>query len=226
MGCSRRINPVGHSYSSLEYSVSNTLPYDNACGGKRSTNQEIVDQIPSKYTPNKYTSNPENSFIPTVSALDINTSNLFYNISNDPNILTMTPFDQIYYSDSNEEHIHISVQTKMNLLNEITNSNFPPYAASVTPTTNNVGSVKADTPIMGSFTIMNTGAERIDLEIASPQWGVNLEGQSANHIVNKILMPGWSATINYSGTICADYGHLHKPLRLMIMHIISIRHIQ
>jgi hypothetical protein len=50
----------------------------------------------------------------------INTSNLFYNISADPNILSKTPFDAIYYPiDTNEIHANISPKCVAWLLNEL-----------------------------------------------------------------------------------------------------------
>ncbi len=90
-----------------------------------------------------------------------------------------------------------------------------PTAITVTPTTNNVGSIKADTPISGSFIITNAGNVTLDLEITSPM-NINLEGQSPAHIVNMMLLPGWGAPINYSGTVggAVSYGPFTQTITI------------
>ncbi len=107
---------------SLLVSIKNSLPYDNAPGGFRVTNRDIADGS-THYGPFTYgdiiTANPAHCFIPTISALDINTTDLFYNIAGDPDILSKTPFDAIYYPPKNQEHVFISPHSVDWVLNEL-----------------------------------------------------------------------------------------------------------
>ncbi len=90
----------------LNVSVFSPKPYDNAPGGMRSTFAEMgalelpVGEITVLHG--------NHAYIPTLSALDIDEDNLFYNLSNDPNIMSLTPFDSIYWSDDNYDHTYIS----------------------------------------------------------------------------------------------------------------------
>jgi hypothetical protein len=87
--------------------MSNSKPYDNAPGGTRTTAADIA----ASDTDGKgdiTTEISKHCFIPTISALDINTSNLFYNVDQASNILSLTPFDNIYYPQTSEEHVYIS----------------------------------------------------------------------------------------------------------------------
>ena len=58
-------------------------------------------------------------FVPTVSALDIDTEELFYDIAGDPSIMSHTPFDTIYYPSVNEAHVFISPQCADQVLEEV-----------------------------------------------------------------------------------------------------------
>ena len=53
---------------------------------------------------------PSHCFIPTISALDLATSDLFYDIAGEPDLLAMTPFDAVYFPAENEEHVAITAQ--------------------------------------------------------------------------------------------------------------------
>lgn len=136
-----RINPFGPLNERKHYvSVMNTYPYDNAPGGFRSTNKEIAD---SETEYGDITSpNPNHCFIPTVSALDINTSDLFYNIKNDPNILSKTPFNAIYYPvsdpNTNQAHVAITSETVGWVFNELVPDNIV-----LNGNTRNAGDIKA-----------------------------------------------------------------------------------
>jgi len=59
------------------------------------------------------------AYMPTISALDIETDDLFYNLSTDPNIMELTPFDSIYWSADNYDHIFISPETATRVIAEI-----------------------------------------------------------------------------------------------------------
>jgi len=93
---------------SLNVQVSGTSPYDNAPGGTNNTMEQMALAGTGGYG-QIGTEISNHCFIPTVSSLAINTSNLFYNISTDPNIMEKTPFDTIYYPlNTNEPHAFIS----------------------------------------------------------------------------------------------------------------------
>ena len=62
---------------------------------------------------------PNHCFIPTVSALALGTTDLFYDIAGDPAILTMTPFDAVYFPLDNEEHVSVSPENAVWFLDEI-----------------------------------------------------------------------------------------------------------
>jgi hypothetical protein len=96
--------------------ASNTFPYDNAPGGTFNTTGQIAEELSGIITTNA----SNHCFIPTVSSLAIETTDLFHNISTDPNILSKTPFDAIYYpTETNESHINISEDCVSWVLNEL-----------------------------------------------------------------------------------------------------------
>jgi hypothetical protein len=58
-------------------------------------------------------------FIPTVSALHLDTTDLFYDIAGDTSLLSLTLFDAAYYPAVNEEHVLVTPQNKEWFLSEI-----------------------------------------------------------------------------------------------------------
>lgn len=90
--------------------VVGTLPYDNMPGGF----QYFGYQIPL----NEAHANAQ-CFIPLFSSLAIPNNDNYYNVYADPTALSRTPFDAIYYSVSNSEHVSISEEKKNWLLNEM-----------------------------------------------------------------------------------------------------------
>jgi len=111
------------------------LPYDTAPGGSHDATQQIADS--SVEYGDVTTTRPYAAFVPTVSALDINTTDLFYNVAGDANIYAKTPFDKIYFATApqsykldrfatttvmfnNEQHIDITAEKAQIFLNEIT----------------------------------------------------------------------------------------------------------
>ncbi len=111
--------PIG--FYSQTISVSGTLPYDNAPGGKLDVNKQIADgdtdygDITTNY--------PNHCFIPTISSLDIQTTDLFYNVSAIPNYpypnnISITPFDAIYAPISNQDHVTVTTENIVWLVNE------------------------------------------------------------------------------------------------------------
>ena len=98
--------------SQTDIFVDGTLPYDNAPGGWRPTQQQAADLDPG--FGDILTNFPRHCFIPTVSALDLRDQNgdpldLFYDAVNDPDLLSKSPFDTVYFpAGANEEHVEIN----------------------------------------------------------------------------------------------------------------------
>ena len=97
--------------------VSGTLPWDSAPGGTRSSMAQMdavsppVGDIVALY--------PNHCFIPTVSALDINTNDPFYNVGGDPDLVAHTPYDALYVPATNEGHVTVTADNAPWLLNEL-----------------------------------------------------------------------------------------------------------
>jgi len=98
--------------------VSSTLPYDSAPGGWRASMTQL-DTTQAPYG-DIVALHPNHCFVPTVSALDLDTADLFYDVAGDPDLLAHTPFDAVYYAAAdNEEHVHISPAAAVALLAEV-----------------------------------------------------------------------------------------------------------
>ncbi len=93
------------------------FPLDNCPGGYRSSMLELQNQT-APYG-SIVAVHHNHCFIPTISSLDIDTNNYFYNAQSDPAILNRTPFDMVYFPTVNEEHIHISPAAKDWIIKEI-----------------------------------------------------------------------------------------------------------
>jgi hypothetical protein len=115
------------NYEEENIYVNNTYPYDSGAGGTRATFQELADTDTGGYG-DIIAYYPDHAFIPTISALAIqNTSDPYYNI--DANINTLsTPFDKLYYPNTNQEHIEITSESVEWLKHEIIN--YPPVFTS------------------------------------------------------------------------------------------------
>jgi hypothetical protein len=86
----------------MAVTVSGTQPYDNAPGGFRASMAQM-DSTEAPYG-DIIALHDNHCFVPTASALALDVTDLFYDIAGDPNILTHTPFDAVYYPVENEEH--------------------------------------------------------------------------------------------------------------------------
>lgn len=107
--------------SDVKHALSSVKPYDSAPGGYFNAPQLIGSTDTGGYG-NIVVHSPVTAFIPTISALDIRTDDLFYNIKTDPDILSKTPFNAIYYpsvTNENEAHVSITPEKKDILLREI-----------------------------------------------------------------------------------------------------------
>jgi flagellar hook capping protein FlgD len=63
---------------------------------------------------------PSHCFVPTISALDIATTDPFYDVAGDAALLSHTPFDAVFFpSGPNQEHVEITSPSAAWLRNEI-----------------------------------------------------------------------------------------------------------
>jgi hypothetical protein len=100
-----------------DVSVYSEHPWDNSPGGYRATFAQI-DSLEAPYG-DIIALHDNHSYIPAISALDIDTDDPFYNIAADPAIMDKTPFDSIYWCSQNLEHVEIDPYLKGVLYDEI-----------------------------------------------------------------------------------------------------------
>jgi hypothetical protein len=101
----------------MTVTVSGTLPYDSAPGGYRGTMAQM-DTTETGYG-DIVALHDNHCFIPTISALDLDVTDLFYDIAGDPNLASHTPFDAVYFPAVNEEHVSVTPQNKAWFLAEV-----------------------------------------------------------------------------------------------------------
>jgi len=90
----------------MNVTVSGAEPFDSAPGGCRFTMVQM-DTTDVPYG-DIVALRQKHCFTPTVSALDMETDDLYHDIAADPNIMSLTPFDTIYYASANTEHVEIN----------------------------------------------------------------------------------------------------------------------
>jgi hypothetical protein len=101
-----------------QVTVSGTRPYDGAPGGWRGTMADM-DAVPAPFG-DIVALHPNHCFIPTISSLALNnTTNLFYDVAGDANLLSHTPFDAVYFPSTNLEHIEVTSQSVPWFLSEL-----------------------------------------------------------------------------------------------------------
>jgi hypothetical protein len=103
--------------SQMNVTVSGTKPYDSAPGGWRAS-MATMDTSAAPYG-DIVALHDAHCFIPTVSALALDTGDLFYDVDGDPDLLSHTPFDTVYYPAANEEHVSITPECAVWLTTEI-----------------------------------------------------------------------------------------------------------
>jgi pimeloyl-ACP methyl ester carboxylesterase len=103
--------------SSQSVSVSGTKPFDSAPGGWRGSMADM-DATEAPYG-DIVALHEHHCFIPTVSALDIDTEDLFYNVGGDPSLLSKTPFDAVYFPAVNQDHASFTAENKQWFLDEV-----------------------------------------------------------------------------------------------------------
>ena len=100
-----------------EISVGGTDPFDSAPGGSRSSMQQAGD-TEAPYG-DIIALHGSHCFIPTISALGLNTSDLFYDVDGDANLLALSPFDALYFPAANEEHVQVTAQNAQWIKDEL-----------------------------------------------------------------------------------------------------------
>jgi len=97
--------------------VSNTAPWDGAPGGSRAS----LAQLDSTAAPEGdiVALHPSHCFIPTVSALALPTGDPFFDVAGQPDLVSLTPFDAVYYPAENQEHVQITPENAAWLRSEI-----------------------------------------------------------------------------------------------------------
>lgn len=93
------------------------LPWDNAPGGLTATMAELAS-VTAPYG-DIIANHPSHCFIPSVSALDLNTNDPFFNIAGAPNLYDLTPFDSLYFPVANQDHVQITPENADWFLSEI-----------------------------------------------------------------------------------------------------------
>ncbi|MCB0281778.1 MAG: T9SS type A sorting domain-containing protein [Calditrichae bacterium] len=172
-----RVDILGPDYDAHQSYVEGTLPYDNAPGGWRSTQEQIAAVNPrteilgaTVSLGNISTNFPRHAFIPTISALDLRDENgyplsLMTDISADSNLADKSPFDDIYFAQStvNEEHVDITPGNSQFLLKYIEQQDTVLFLNSYTINWDEPVFRAVDSIITGSnFYIGNEGSVEFD----------------------------------------------------------------
>jgi hypothetical protein len=185
-----RIWPLPDDY--LQVSVSGTRPYDSAPGGTRSS-MATMDSTEAPYG-DIIALHGAHCFIPTISALDIDTEDLFYDIAGDANLLAHTPFDVVYFPIENQEHIAITAESANWFIDEIERGVYaavamPRVAASrITLHQNSPNPFTSSTAVR--FSLSEGGHTRLEV--------FDVAGRSVALLVDEML-PAGSAQATWSG---------------------------
>jgi hypothetical protein len=97
--------------------VTGTQPWDGAPGGFRASMTQL-DTTVAPYG-DIVALHPAHCFVPTISALALATGDPFFDVAGTLDLLSMTPFDAVYYPAENQEHVAITAQSAAWVRNEI-----------------------------------------------------------------------------------------------------------
>ncbi|MBN2170236.1 MAG: hypothetical protein JW819_02815 [Candidatus Krumholzibacteriota bacterium] len=101
----------------LTVTVAGTRPWDSAPGGHRGSMAQM-DSTSAPYG-DIIALHDDHCFIPTISALDLAVADPFFDITGEPDILALTPFDAVYYPQANQEHVTVTAESREWFLDEI-----------------------------------------------------------------------------------------------------------
>ncbi|HPF69469.1 MAG TPA: FlgD immunoglobulin-like domain containing protein [Candidatus Krumholzibacteria bacterium] len=107
--------PLPDTYQTV--GVGGTLPWDGAPGGYRNSMAQM-DATQAPYG-DIVALHANHCFIPTVSALALEGAGPFHDIAGDPDLMSRTVFDQVYWPQENQEHIAITPQNKVWFMDEV-----------------------------------------------------------------------------------------------------------
>ena len=107
---------MGSHKDTFKIRLKNTLSYDNApCGWRENARQAGEADTGGRRVIKNLT--PHECFIPTISALALNTiysihdeEDLFYDVTNHRDIYSRTPFHGIYFPTENQEYMKINTK--------------------------------------------------------------------------------------------------------------------
>ncbi len=105
------------STTSQTVTVSNTQPWDGAPGGSRASMAQL-DTTAVPYG-DIVALHPSHCFIPTVSALALDTTNPFFDVAGTPGLAGLTPFDAVYVPSANQEHVLITPENAVWVRDEL-----------------------------------------------------------------------------------------------------------
>ena len=108
---------IAFSTTSQTITPATTAPWDGAPGGSKDSFAEL-DAVPAPYG-DIVALHPSHSFVPSVSALGLPTTDPFFDIAGTPNLVTLTPFDAVYYPAVNQEHVLVTAANAVWIRNEI-----------------------------------------------------------------------------------------------------------
>jgi hypothetical protein len=126
-----RVFPLVNDQESV--TVDPTWPWDNAPGGLRNSMYQM-DTTAAPYG-DIIALHANHCFIPTISALDLDVQNPFFDIMNAPDLYSLSPFDSLYFPAENQEHVTITPQNLWWFLAEACDSLAAPMVV-ITPDSN------------------------------------------------------------------------------------------
>jgi uncharacterized delta-60 repeat protein len=195
--CNAWVNTNLSFYTTKIYWAGSTTPYDNAPGGQRAVTKDTEKEINKNTIPgtgihyNSQSLHDWQSFIPTISALDVNTTDVLLdvallipdNFSPDP---ANYPFDAYYIPDNNEnqEHVKLTLNATGNkqwgydqLLNSENKLQSPLNAQSLNNGVFNYG--RKESNFLGNATIGNGGRLYINANKATDYGTGPVPGQGS-----------------------------------------------
>jgi hypothetical protein len=172
------IQPLFGGADQLNVTVFSPKPYDNSPGGISPTFAEIAEmEAPFG---NIIALHDNHSFIPTVSSLDLATNDLFYNLTTDPNLMDLTPFDTVFWADDNYDHRYISPELAAFVIQEILASRTKTHDIELVAGWNDLSSFLIPAPADIEVITENLGDDLVIMyhfgEVFWPGQGVNLIG--------------------------------------------------
>lgn len=101
----------------MNVTVSGSSPWDNAPGG----NRDSMHQMDTTAVPygDIVSLHDRHCFVPTISALALDTTDLFFDVAGATDLLAHTPFAAVRFASGNEEHIFVGPEEKAWILAEV-----------------------------------------------------------------------------------------------------------